>query len=181
MVSTTQVGQGCDLFISTFLPRFSGQYSDLLLQGLTSGITDIFCCLLASNSSTQLMGNDLLGSVSINAMPLPKGLFVLLHLGLQDLSRQCIVIIFCLFFLIWCEHQRHTFHLLALRPVRLDLLGAVKLLAIAYLLYISATWLWTTGIEFSILLNAVGWLLSTNASAAGNIFLFRSGPRGQGR
>ena len=129
------------------------------------------------------MGNGLLDSVSINAMPLPKRLFVLLHLGPQDLSRyiraHCYYL--CSLFLIWCEHQRHTFHLLALRPVRLDPLGAVKLLVVAYLLHISATWLWAIGIEFSILLNVVGWLLSTNASPAGNKILFRSGPCGQGR
>ena len=103
-------------------------------------------------------------------MPLRKRFFVL-----------CIVIICCLLFSIWCEHQRHTFHLIVLRPVRLDPLVAVKLLVIANLLHISATWLWATGIEFSILLNAVGWLLSTNASPAGDTMLFRSGPRSQRR
>ena len=88
MVSTTQIVQGCDLFISTFLPSFSDYYSDLLLRGLTPGTTDSFVfCWLASNGSTQLTGNDLLDSVSINAMPLPKRLFVLLHLGPQDLTR----------------------------------------------------------------------------------------------
>ena len=54
------------------------------------------------------------------------------------------------------------------------------LIFINFICIFSATRLWATGVEF-LLLNVVGWWLSTNASPAGTKFLFRNGPHGQGR
>ena len=161
----------------------------------------VFCfCWLVGNSSAQLMSNDLLKSVSTKDMSLTTLLLIcFVAPEPQDQGRWCIgaIIISCLLFLIWHEHQHHTLYLFVWGPVnsarpawRSDVVSNCLLFILQWtdsvpiVIRIIVVWQLQPHecglllLRF-LLLNVVGWSLSTNSRPAGDEFLFRSRPRDQ--